>query len=966
MKPSFALNFTEDGITLLHRAKRGWLEVGNTSFDTPDLAEAIGYMRTTALGLVPAGITTKLVIPRSQILYTEVEAPGPDAAKRRAQIRAALEGRTPYDVDDLVFDWSGKGPTVLVAVVAKETLAEAEAFAVEHRLNPLSFVAIPDGDAFRSEPFFGTTAHSETYLEPGTKVDRDQDPISILNRDQPKPDVTVDQEPQPEPAPAEVPTPPEEAPQPAPEAPEVPNEAPKAPDEAPVPAPLETPAPDLPVKPEIEPAPEPQPDPVPTPAPEPLPVPEPAPEVEPPVEPETVPLPEPFDLPGFDPVQQPSVSFDKLPNPVGFKPTETAAPDIDDEAPMAIDVPDDDASDTTRPPIGASVTDMGPAGDDLPAAPATPIRVAFATRRGGGDLPAGRNLGGASKTDSTAPSVPISADKASADKAAGEKPAPAPRPAPKLGYETPPTLRSGFRDSAAASGKALRGLGALVTAPSIPGARSKKVQAQPSAPAAIAAKAQTQAPIRPVVKGGNAFGTRPLPTRGKPRYLGLILTGVLLLILAAAAALSSYFITSQSDMGTPEVQQAEALAPVAPAPVDVAVPDVNDEMLADMQDPADYPPQDTAVENTDATLPTDAANDAAVTETAADPVAESPATAALEPAPGVNAVTVLSEDVMGPTGEQQDEIFLASTDMAPVASDPLSLPLPASNADPQPTAQMPPPPFGTVYQFDADGRIRPTPEGITTPEGVLLVAGKPPLVPSERPAGLTAAPVSAPADDAVAAATPAPVDPVLLKARPRLRPAGLAPVATDAPSPDQTSLAPPVDSRLAGFRPAARPAALTKAPETAGNLGSLALVEPSGPTSALSLAVSPRPATRPADMSRAVEAAIADAMSAPTDLPPEAEAEPELLASFVPSIPTKANVAKEATVKNAINLSKLNLIGVYGTQSARYALVRQPNGRYEKVRVGDRLDGGKVAAITASEVRYEKRGQLLVLALPKG
>jgi len=69
-------------------------------------------------------------------------------------------------------------------------------------------------------------------------------------------------------------------------------------------------------------------------------------------------------------------------------------------------------------------------------------------------------------------------------------------------------------------------------------------------------------------------------------------------------------------------------------------------------------------------------------------------------------------------------------------------------------------------------------------------------------------------------------------------------------------------------------------------------------------------------------------------------------------------------VANAINLRELNLIGVYGTPNDRYALVRNPNGRYIKVGVGDRLDGGRVAAITASELRYEKRGRMVVLALP--
>ena len=139
MKPTFALNITDEAIGLLHRTSKGWTPVGEVSFAEPDLAEALGYLRKTALGVSPRGISTKLVIPNSQILYAELDAPGPDEASRLAQIRAGLEGRTPYDVADLVFDWQATGATVQVAVVARETLAEAEAFAAEHRLNPMSF-----------------------------------------------------------------------------------------------------------------------------------------------------------------------------------------------------------------------------------------------------------------------------------------------------------------------------------------------------------------------------------------------------------------------------------------------------------------------------------------------------------------------------------------------------------------------------------------------------------------------------------------------------------------------------------------------------------------------------------------------------------------------------------------------------------------------------------------------------------
>ena len=155
--------------------------------------------------------------------------------------------------------------------------------------------------------------------------------------------------------------------------------------------------------------------------------------------------------------------------------------------------------------------------------------------------------------------------------------------------------------------------------------------------------------------------------------------------------------------------------------------------------------------------------------------------------------------------------------------------------------------------------------------------------------------------------------------------------------------------------------------------------------SKLAVAISRKPAARPRDLSRAVEAAVAAVAREPQPEPEaapepqpqlaaipdknssaEADGEPEV-ASAAPKIPTKATVAKQATFKNAINLSKLNLIGVYGTQSKRYALVRTAAGRYKKVRVGDTIDGGgRVAAITATEVRYQKGGRLVALAMPKG
>jgi len=86
-----------------------------------------------------------------------------------------------------------------------------------------------------------------------------------------------------------------------------------------------------------------------------------------------------------------------------------------------------------------------------------------------------------------------------------------------------------------------------------------------------------------------------------------------------------------------------------------------------------------------------------------------------------------------------------------------------------------------------------------------------------------------------------------------------------------------------------------------------------------------------------------------------------VLAPAAPIIPTTASVAREATIINAINLSQVNLIGVYGSASDRRALIRLRNGRYLKVQIGDRLDGGKVAAIDGNRLQYIKSGRMVTL-----
>ncbi len=1002
MKPTFALDLTRDVVGLLHRTPKGWIPLGEVAFDAPDLDEALAYLRKTALGLSPQGLASKIVLPNSQILYTEVNAPGPSREDKRRQIAEALEGKTPYDVSDLVFDWSGKGATVKVAVVARETLDEAEAFAVQHKLNPVGFVAVPESGAFVGEPFFGPTQAAATLLAAGESMEKDREPVTILQRDLPAAAPPPVVEAAPEPVPEPLPEPAAEAPPPEPE-----------------PLPQSIPEPEL--EPEPEPAPEPELEPEPAPQPtatDPAPVATIRPEDDtlPGLEEALnadLPAPEPAAAPVAQEPEEPAPAEDDLgddlpggklftqpPAPKAPEPAAEPASEEVEEAPFA-HVPDSLAEDEAPPaPVPAatapnltkvepktSVTALG-LDDDIPPQPPSAAMVAFASRRA---------------AQGSAPAV-----------AAPPVARPDVTPRAKLGAAAPATARP-----VAAKG--------MVTAPSIPGTRGKP-KAKPGAeiPRPVGPGPTTvKSPARP----GGTFGAAT-PARRRGGMVFTILVALLLLFLALIAAWSSYYLSARND-ATTETELAGTLN------ADTVMPGVEDEMLADMQapdDPAEPLPEDEAL--------ADGVDLAAVEpEPEPEPVAlaavEPAPVAATEPAPATEVSTDLTA-AQAPA-EDQDEIFLSAMDAPPPALDALALPAPLDTADAAPGPVMPPPAFGTVYRFDANGLLMPTPEGIVSPEGVLLISGPPPLVPpsrSEAAAALAAAATAPadPADEPVVAAVdpaaetadgpapataaaasliaaaetaaaealaePAPADPALAGFRPRARPETLAvpvPAADDAAD-DEASLTPDpaLVAEFAGKRPLPRPATVLAAAAAAqpANLGAqaasltaqaeaelaaAAALEARNPSV---VAISRRPATRPRDFSSAVEAAVAAAVRAPEpqevaaaapapaavpDLKPEEldEVDEPEVASAAPSIPTRANVAKQATFADAINLSKINLIGTYGTDSRRYALIRQSNGRYKKVQVGDRIDGGTIKAITETEVRYQKGGRLLSLKMPK-
>ncbi|TNF57348.1 MAG: hypothetical protein EP307_14140, partial [Rhodobacteraceae bacterium] len=180
MKPDFALSLSFEGIALLVRAAGGWRNAGEVSLDAPDLGGALAALRARAVDLGGAAFRTKLIIPKDQIRYLTISTGHLSAADRHAEVRRALDGATPYAVDELSYDICEDGPLTHVAAVARETLEEAEAFAVEHRFNPVSFVAIPGDENFLGEPFFGATAFSRKALAPGERVEPDGVSVVVI------------------------------------------------------------------------------------------------------------------------------------------------------------------------------------------------------------------------------------------------------------------------------------------------------------------------------------------------------------------------------------------------------------------------------------------------------------------------------------------------------------------------------------------------------------------------------------------------------------------------------------------------------------------------------------------------------------------------------------------------------------------------------------------------------------------
>jgi hypothetical protein len=835
MAPNFALDLSEDGIELLHRAPdgAGWYREGRLDFASDDIAEGLAGFRKRALELEGDGFQTKLILPTSQLLYTSVPV-GTDVA-------ATLEDRTPYRIDQLIYDTSQKDGEMKIVAVALETLGEAEGFIGPHALNPVGFTARPDEGRFFGEPMLGG------MLESSGGFDVDAEPVRVIEK---------------------------------------PQAVSEAPDSEP--------------------------------------------------EPKTHEINEADDLKNLF--------------------VEEASDTSDDPAVLAADKPE--ISKPANATEQASVTDTAKlaltAENSAGRSPA-----AFSTRR---QLTEDQNPGDAGTHVSKLSAriaVPGSAPKLGAA-------SDAPRPATKDADKAPKTKKLAPPTSSKAKTK---------PAPKVtPVAVSKQAPSAPKKTAPPAALAQELAKERdPLAR------LTTNEQRGKPRFLGLIMTAILLVCLGLAALLSSYVLPDDalSRFFGNEISEETELAA---APVE---PIVTEDPLTELPIPeaielATLPPENVPPVFDDAQefvepelLPAPPAPAAEMTQAEAQ-------TAYAVSGIWQRTDTLSTEEL---ATESLDELYIASLDPNPAFEDaPALIPQTLDNGETELASFTRPPPPGIIFDIDERGLVRPTPEGTLNPDGITVFLGPPPVVAVQRPGGsveATPAPETAEPEAVVEAPALSAEQLRLAAIRPAQRPDDLSERR------ERATLGGLSRPELANIRPQQRPvSAQLQAQAIARALLEVEEADAASVEAALAAAtrqavnVSLRAQQRPQNFAAIVQTARAARQAAPSAQVQTASASTASAAARAtgpavarssrinPTGPVSGRVARAATESNAISLGNVALVGVFGTSANRRALVRMPNGRFRKVSIGDRVDGGRVAAIDGNSLRYTKGGRTVTLQMP--
>lgn len=986
---NIALFLSADGLALAHRQPAGhWAMIGETPLAIDDLDGALAALRDEAVAREGENFKALLVLPDDQMLYTSLTVPTADPELTAFRIEEGLDGMTPYAVTELEYDWRMlEEDRVSIAVVARETLDEAKGFAAQYGFKGAGFAAMPPMQRFPGVPTFAVDADADDFgfsadgiaFGPDRHGQPDPEPESESEPEiaqEPPVEAAPEQEPAPEPEPVFDTATPE--PDPAPQAPAFDDTPPIAPSAE------EDPAADQ--QSEV-----PMIDDITTPI-QPLAASEP--DANPSLDEALPPAPSPA---AQEARQRARVIRGEASAPVRSSgsepqvtaqrgtvaPPETGTGSLVGKRSARIDLaaPENAGSPSTPTPDLETDTGGGKAGMPRLAEQLQRVRSASKIKPKG-------DAGGAPQPRPRVEIEPRPPGETAAQ-GLGDRSSP---------FAAPPQATSDAKpvDRARKSGLggALRGLGgaAAPAGKAATGAASGGFFTRNRAKAATTDQAQTASAAPDdtgtmVEDGTFASGLlarKSVPAAGPSFKTGLVLTVILLLLLALVAIWSAVFLPNstvarlfgfggadtQTIAAAPSAVQAPDVFTDAPSIGGSAAPTLADEAAADGMDLAALP------DAGDAALPLEAPAEAPGADEAELPDID--AEFDLPPLPTIDqgqnptveeAEALYAEDGIWARSPERpdlrpfdllDSIYTASIDPQISALDAVALPEPGVNPGELLRRIPPPPPFGTEFSLTDQGLVAATSQGVVTPEGAFVVAGAPPVFARQRPREI---------------ADPAPTievgDAVLGTFRPTERPANLDELR------ERQVLGGLTTSELGERRPPARPQSPQEAAAAAslfrGDDGSadtqIAAADPvpdADVTAALEAAIggtdlavarSRLPATRPSNISQIVASADRQPTAAPTAVAAAAVAPG-------PDIPSNADVSRAATDRDAMRLRNVNLIGVTGTNTDRRALVRLSSGRFVRVTVGDRLDGGRVAAIGETTLQYVRSGRTVTLEIP--
>lgn len=940
MTPNFALSMSADGLTLMHRTGDGWAMVDTIALTEADLDGAMANLRQAALARAPDGIFTKLLIPNDQIKYLAMDS----TQVEETDIRAELDGATPYKLDELTFDYSKGGGRTYIAAVANETLREAETFAQEHGLNPVCFAAMPEPFTYVGEAFFGPVD--------GFEAARDEEAVPLAT-------VQVEAASAPPIRPSQEP--PDTPPQSPARATGAKSSAEGRSENA-----RPSDAPSLA-------APTPQPD-------------RPAAEAATPALSVTLDAIKPIASAANGKIVENDLAVQR---PASTPPHTNDAQSAQRPAPLTAYTPDPAGSApaiTGQPSNGAQTHPQAP----------TPSRTGlFRSRR-------------KTRAEATASAVidPREAEKSRMTIFGARKPPKAksavvggkPRflglilTAILLLFLLAVAAMAAFSDGTLARWFGWGGnevqTAATQEMPEIEAAQPINVSAVPSdqgAASEVAADAQIATDAssfdqpnigdeQSTISPNDTLASSELENQGvvlSPEEAQRIYaaTGVWqrapripieprfsdLEGLALASALQTVTRTPPSPLTDPDVTSSDVLfpTPVDPPPPTaifefgpdgfvIATPNgaiTPDGTLVYAGRPALEPPVRPGTIAPEVS-PQELLASLRPTQTDDSPQ-EIDGAIVISGRPKITPpIRPGTESPIVPT--QEPDVLLSEDGLIVFARAPDLLP-PA-----RPAPEAPSTPVATEAEPNASANISDPAAALAADIAAALEnqgQQSTEVFPVESPDASTPRPNDRPENIVEAATTPILGELTRLQAaalRPQTRPDDIAPPSTASatPEPVQAEATQSAALDLAPAITAALEAANTR-PNTLVNV------------TAQAVPASLRPDSRPRNMDRIVDRAQQAQARAATQV----AAAP----SIAPSGPTAGSVAQAATLENAINLREINLIGVFGNESERRALVRLGNGRFVRVTVGDRLDGGRVNAISANALTYTKRGRSITL-----